>query len=67
MHLTVVDAAVKLVIESYTFISLEILSFQSVFLLLLTFYCTVLNSNKRPRLIKFSRLKCGAYWRAAII
>ena len=31
MHLTVVDAAVKLVIKSYTFISLEILSFQSVF------------------------------------
>ena len=31
MHLTVVYAAVKLVIESHTFISLEILSFQSVF------------------------------------
>ena len=27
MHLTVVDAAVKLLIESYIFISLEILSF----------------------------------------
>ena len=31
MHLTVVDAAVKLLIESYILISLEILSFQSVF------------------------------------
>ena len=57
MHLTVVDAAVKLVIESYTFISLEILSFQSVFLLLLTFYCTVLNSNMRPALNNY--LKVG--------
>ena len=37
MHLTVVDAADKLVTESYTFISLNILSFQSVFLLFLHF------------------------------
>ena len=45
MYLTLVDAAVRLVIKSYTFISLDILSFHSVFLLPLTFYCTVLNSS----------------------
>ena len=49
-------------------VSLEILPFQSVFLLLFTFCRTVLNSNKRPGAnYIFSHLKFGASWRAAII